>query len=356
MKVTSELSFSQVREDPETDLRVVERLATMLDRPLRVLLVASGGCTALSLLSHSSIAHIDAIDVNPAQLHLVELRRSAIATLSISEQFELMGITPASSIQRLEHYKQLRSVLPFESQVFWDERSDQIAFGVNGVGKFEQLFRQLSAQAKALGLDPLHQPKSSIEHPQWNALFESVFERSVLILAFGEAAVNYSMDRSFGNHFADVFAQALVRFSPLENYFLTQVWDDRYASGMDGLPCYLQADYQSKILNLGLDRLQLHLGSFPELMVTLGMSQPYDLIQFSNISDWMSVPELKTLLKNASQCLTSGGALIGRRLNGDHHLGDLMDLFVKVDRSLSHSLKTSDRSFFYSEIVVGYRP
>ena len=355
MEVISELSFSQVREDPETDLRVVERLATMLDRPLRVLLVASGGCTALSLLSHPSIAHIDAVDVNPAQLHLVELRRSAIATLRISEQFELLGITPASSIQRLERYKRLRSALPFESQVFWDERLDQIAFGVNRIGKFEQLFRQLSAQAKALGLDPLHQPKSSIEHPQWDALFESVFERSVLIESFGEAAVNYSMDRSFGQHFADVFAQALVRFSPLENYFLTQVWDDRYAYGADGLPCYLQADYQSKILNLGLNRLHLHLGSFPELMVTLSMSQPYDLIQFSNISDWMPIPELKTLLKNASQCLTSGGALIGRRLNGDHHLGDLMDLFIKVDRSFSHSLQTLDRSFFYSEIVVGYR-
>ena len=355
MEVTFELSFSQVREDLETDLRVVEQLATRLDRPLRVLLVASGGCTALSLLSNLSIAHIDAIDVNPAQLHLVELRRSAIAKLSISEQFELMGITPASSIQRLERYKQLQSALPFESQVFWDERSDQIAFGVNGVGRFEQLFRRLSAQAKALGLDPLHQLKFSIEHPQWNALFESVFERSLLISAFGEPAVNYSMDRSFGEHFADVFAQALVKFSPLENYFLTQVWDDRYAVGAAGLPCYLQPEPQSRILKFGLDRLQLHLGNFPEQMVKLGKAQPYDLIQYSNISDWMPIPELKLLLANAAQCLNAGGALIGRRLNGDHHLSHLMDEVVNVDRSFSADLQRLDRSFFYSEIVVGYR-
>jgi S-adenosylmethionine-diacylglycerol 3-amino-3-carboxypropyl transferase len=355
MDIRSELSFSQVREDSETDLRVVEQLATTLDRPLRVLLVASGGCTALSLLSHSSIQRVDAIDVNPAQLHLVELRRSAITKLSIVEQLEFIGATPATAMERLEYYRIVRSVLPSDSQIFWDERSEQIAFGVNRVGKFEALFRRLVEQSTALGLDPLHQPKTAIQHSQWKALFESVFERSQLIEAFGEAAVNYSMDRSFGEHFADVFAQALTRFSPLENYFLTQVWDDRYAIGEAGLPCYLQLDRQLQILKLGLDRLHLHLGSFPELMVTLGTTQPYDLIQCSNISDWMPIPELKTLLTNAFQCLTPGGALIGRRLNGDHHLGDLMDTVLKVDRSFSADLKRFDRSFFYSEIVVGYR-
>ncbi len=355
MDIRSELSFSQVREDPETDLRVLERLATMLDRPLRVLLVASGGCTALSLLSHPSIAHVDAIDVNPAQLHLVELRRAAIVTLSIAEQLEFIGASPATPAQRLHYYEQVRSGLPLESQLFWDDRSAQIAFGVNRVGRFEQLFRRLATQAKALGLDPLHEPKIAIHAAQWNDLFESVFERSQLIEAFGEAAVNYSMDRSFGVHFADVFAQALTRFLPLENYFLTQVWDDRYAVGAAGLPCYLQPESQLRSLKLGLDRLQLHLGHFPEQMVKLGTAQPYDLIQYSNISDWMPIPELKVLLANAAQCLNAGGALIGRRLNGDHHLGDLMATTVNVDRSFSADLQRLDRSFFYSEIVVGYR-
>ncbi len=263
MDLRSELSFSQVREDPETDLRVLERLATVLDRPLRVLLVASGGCTALSLLSHPSVAHLDAIDVNPAQLHLVELRRGAIAKLSIADQLEFIGAAPATAVQRLQYYRTVRSSLPLESQIFWDDRSEQIAFGVNRVGRFEELFRQLAAQSKALDLDPLQQPKTAVHHPQWNAMFESVFERSQLIEAFGEAAVNYSMDRSFGVHFADVFAQALTRFLPLENYFLTQVWADRYAVEAVGLPCYLQPEPQSRILKLGLDRLQLHLGSFP---------------------------------------------------------------------------------------------
>ncbi len=91
------------------------------------------------------------------------------------------------------------------------------------------------------------------------------------------------------------------------------------------------------------------------MMMKLGKAQPYDLIQYSNISDWMPIPELKLMLANAAQCLNAGGALIGRRLNGDHHLGNLMDSVVNVDPLFSADLQRLDRSFFYSEIVVGYR-
>ncbi|MEP0833323.1 BtaA family protein [Microcoleus sp. AS-A8] len=73
----SEIAFSQVREDPKIELRVIEQLQERQGHPLRVLLVASGGCMALSLLASSAVAQIEAVDLNPAQLHLVELRRQA---------------------------------------------------------------------------------------------------------------------------------------------------------------------------------------------------------------------------------------------------------------------------------------
>ena len=85
--ITSEIAFSQVREDPRIELRVIQELAKR-QQPLRVLLVASGGCTALSLLSHPAISKIEAVDLNPAQLHLIELRRQALLHLSSDDQLQ----------------------------------------------------------------------------------------------------------------------------------------------------------------------------------------------------------------------------------------------------------------------------
>lgn len=358
----SDIAFSQMREDPAIELQVIQRLHQSQGCPLRVLLVASGGCTALSLLGSPAIAHIDAVDANPAQLHLVELRRQALATLPLQKQFHLLGIErlpvtdEVSPPDRLMLYNKLRSHLPEATRLYWDTHIDQLAFGVNQVGRFEQLFREVSAQFAAIGLNPLEHPAAAIAHPQWCPIFEAVFERCKLANTFGEAAVNYSMDRSFGEHFADVFAQALARFSPMTNYFLTQVWSDRYAADPEGVPLYLQPTVQPSIHQLGTERLHLHPGLFLDTLLELAKTHQFDLIQFSNISDWMPVPELYYMIESAVQCLKPGGAMIGRRLNGDHHLAAIMAKYLVVDQDFSRFLLERDRSFFYQEVVVGFHP
>ena len=255
--ITSEIAFSQVREDPRIELRVIQELAKR-QQSLRVLLVASGGCTALSLLSHPAIAKIEAVDLNPAQLHLVELRRQALLHLSLDEQLRLIGADKSiSDRDRLSIYASLSPNLPTSTKAFWDARLEQIGFGVNQVGRFEQLFRQLAEKFSQIRIEPLQEPLIAVNHPRWRDIFEQVFERDRLIEFFGEAAVNYSMDRSFGEHFADVFSQALQRFIPNENCFLTQVWGDRYTSNLsgEGVPLYLQASAQNDIHRLGTERL-----------------------------------------------------------------------------------------------------
>jgi S-adenosylmethionine-diacylglycerol 3-amino-3-carboxypropyl transferase len=352
--MSDDLAFSQVREDWWVEWQVLDRLAVAQpDRPLRVLLVASGGCTALSLLGHPAIGQIDAIDANPAAIHLVELRKQALLLLSSEELNCLVGSGDRSrQDQRLGLYDRVRSSLPTSSQVFWDQRRDQISAGVNQVGRFEQLFRELATRFAEAGLSPLEDPDAAIASPQWQPIFDAVFERQKLIDTFGPAAVNYSMDRSFGEHFGAVFAQAMQRFEPTETYFLTQIWADRYIKHFDGGPLYLQAAAQ-EIMRPRLSQLRLHLGEFIEQLAQL--TEPYDLIQFSNLSDWMPLPALNAMLQTIQAHLRPGGATIGRRLNGDHHLTDVMAAHFNVDRPFSQKLQTDDRSFFYSEVVVGWR-
>ena len=70
------LLFAQVREDP-----TIEMAALQVQPGDRVVVVSSGGCTALSLLAEGP-AEVVAIDLCKAQNHLVELKSLAVARLS----------------------------------------------------------------------------------------------------------------------------------------------------------------------------------------------------------------------------------------------------------------------------------
>jgi S-adenosylmethionine-diacylglycerol 3-amino-3-carboxypropyl transferase len=69
----------------------------------------------------------------------------------------------------------------------------------------------------------------------------------------------------------------------------------------------------------------------------------------------MPIPELQQMLALIHQSLNPGGAVIGRRLNGDHSLAEIISGYFQVDRPLSAALLEQDRSFFYQEVVVGWR-
>jgi S-adenosylmethionine-diacylglycerol 3-amino-3-carboxypropyl transferase len=352
----SDIAFSQVREDHTIEIRVIDRLAQTQNRPLRILLIASGGCTALSLLTLSEVAEIVAVDANIAQLHLVELRRQALLNLSLLEQLDLIGTNlDTSAAIRLDLYQKIANKLPIATRNYWSEHLAEIGFGVNRVGRFEGLFRELSARFVEVGLDPIAEPLVTIRSQHWRSIFEEIFDRDRLITTFGESAVNYSMDRSFGEHFADVFARALQKYAPNSNYFITQVWHDCYTDGSDGVPLYLQQSAQTSIHKYGADRLKLVHGAFINTIEDLRTEQHFDLIQFSNISDWMPLPDIDRMLKTAVKLLNPGGALIGRRLNGDHQLATIMSDRINVDREFSSELLELDRSYFYREVVVGFR-
>jgi S-adenosylmethionine-diacylglycerol 3-amino-3-carboxypropyl transferase len=351
----SEISFSQVPEDPRIELSVAEALGECQENLLRVLVVASGGCTALSLLASPMVGRIDAVDSNPAQLHLVELRRQALLHLPLFDQMALIGgDRQTSDRERLDLYKELRPYLPVATVSFWDAHLDQIARGVNQVGRFETLIAQLSARLSTLGIDPLEDWTESLEHSAWTDELESIFTPEELVNLFGERAVKNWKNPSFAEHFGQRLAVTLQKMSPKENYFMTQLFANTYAEGLKGVPVYLQGPAQGTIQALGTHRLQLHCGEFLEKIVELGESGGFDLISMSNFGEGMPPRQLQQAIATVSQQLNPGGALIGRRLHHHDDLGTLMAQHLRVDRDLSAQLLETERSYLYQEVVVGF--
>jgi S-adenosylmethionine:diacylglycerol 3-amino-3-carboxypropyl transferase len=137
----SDVFYSVQNEDYQTELTVLRRI--FRGTPLHVLLVASSGENALSLLTQSIVARVEAVDLNPAQLHLCELRRTAVEHLSRDEQLHLFSADPAiprpeGEPERLKLYDRVHPYLPEPTATFWTARRNQdLAFGLHYIGRNE---------------------------------------------------------------------------------------------------------------------------------------------------------------------------------------------------------------------------
>jgi S-adenosylmethionine-diacylglycerol 3-amino-3-carboxypropyl transferase len=105
------LIYNQCWEDP-----AVDRQALDLSAADRVLVITSAGCNALdyALLG----AKVLAVDANPRQNHLLELKLAGIRTLDHESFFTLFGHGGGPETQGL--YNALRGDLPEEARLFWD--------------------------------------------------------------------------------------------------------------------------------------------------------------------------------------------------------------------------------------------
>jgi S-adenosylmethionine-diacylglycerol 3-amino-3-carboxypropyl transferase len=347
----SELGYAHTLEDPALELALVEQLAAERGRPLRVLVVASGGCTPLALLASKAVAHIDAVDLNVAQLHLVELKRCALSRLNTDEQRALFGAGEEEPDERLSLYHRLREALPVDARAWWDAREDQVRYGLGRVGRFERLCQELAAAFVEAGLDPLRRPWEALGHPAWRETFAKVFDRSRLASSFGTAAVAYSSQRSMSEHYSSRLAEALRRSSTRWNYLMAQLFGVRELAE----PPYLNDEAQRLIRAEGPERLALHRGPLLGGLRQLSSAAPFDLIQTSHVTDWLPGPERSALLRGARDALAPGGAVLCRRLNADDPLGPLVARHLEVDAAMSASFLEQERSFLYREVVVGRR-
>jgi S-adenosylmethionine-diacylglycerol 3-amino-3-carboxypropyl transferase len=106
-----QLVYNQCWEDP-----AVDREALGLTPADRVLVITSAGCNALDYAL--SGARVLAVDVNPRQNHLLELKRAGIRALDFEDFFELFG--RGGSPRARQAYAALRDALPFASREHWD--------------------------------------------------------------------------------------------------------------------------------------------------------------------------------------------------------------------------------------------
>jgi S-adenosylmethionine:diacylglycerol 3-amino-3-carboxypropyl transferase len=359
----SDLFYSVQNEDYRTELAVLQRIDAA---ELRVLCVASSGENALSLLTNDRVASVDAVDINPAQLHLCELRRAATGNLTRDEQLALLGADPSAAGQagaqeRLALYDRLRERLPDAARAFWDQRREyEIAFGVQHVGRNDIAMADLRDGLRAAGFDPLRCRPRDDELPAWQAVYTGTMTPTYIHDLFGlPSAALAERIAGISGYLGEQHFHAVRRPHPEHDPFVTTVFAASYAlaAGDDGLPLYLQSrGYQALRRPGGMEQLRLHAGNILELMTELASQDgPYHLISISNIADWMTDEQFAATVDRAQACLAPGGAVLARTATERPMIVEVMRRGMRVPPAIEAELAEVERGPWFRVITAGFR-
>jgi len=360
----SDLSYSVQNEDYKTELAILDRINR---DGLRILLVASSGENALSLLTRNTVAHLHAIDLNTAQIRLCELRWAAAEHLTQDEQLRLLnaratGASSENAIDRRTLYDRLRPHLSAESCLFWDERAgSDLTFGIQHVGRNDVAMRDIRNDLQEAGFAPLVTPLKDEELPDWKKVYENRMTPDYIQELFGLPSRGLSERISqIAGYLGECHFHALRQPLAERNPFVTTVFKGTYAeadAGEDGLPLYLQEAGQAALHRLGISRrLHLHTGNILQWMSSIvAEGDGFDLISISNIADWMSDSEFASVVDSVKSCLNPGGALLARTATPSRMIETVMTHHLSVDVEYNAELQRVERGPWFRIISAGFK-
>ncbi len=354
--VHDRLFFAQVREDPRAEIAA---LSPSTGETLVV--VSSGGCTALSLLA-AGAGHVVAVDLNRAQNHMVELKAAA-SRLGARDAIAFLGAGPSTS--RALTYARLRDALSPQARQYWDARQRHVGAGVLGAGVSERFIGGVvgalllavhprSRVDRMLGCRTLDEQRALFAR-EWDsrrgrALFALLCNRLVLRNTYPPEFFAHVENPSFALHFRRLTEHALTELPASSNYFLHQMLTGRYpAEEPDGVPPYLSTA-GAMIVAASEHRLHLVDGGMTEYLRSRPAASVHGFA-LSNICEWMTPPDVDALFREVVRTAAPGARLVYRNFVGWTDLPRGCERIVP-DEALSARLSREDRSLMQRRVVA----
>lgn len=344
------VAFAQVREDALLDQAVVHGLGA----EARLIMVASGGCTAALLASMPQVRSLRLVDPNPAQLALTKLKLRLLSEPSVEKRLRLLGHLGMPPDARRQRLKSLFSEIGLAENVL-GPISLVARLGPDHIGRYERVFAALrlalsSFQTELDSLLSLSEvgeqiraasPESSLGRRLDEAL-ENVMSLPNLVRLFGAEATNNPLV-PFSRHFARRIRRALADWPACGNPYLWQMLKGRYPAGCFA-PWFACAAPQT------LPEIAFVNTSMEQALKSA--EEPCDFIHLSNVLDWLSPKAAARTLQLAGRVLKPGGRIFIRQLNSALDVRRAGTMFEWLDEE-SEALHKKDRSFFYRALHLG---
>lgn len=354
------LFFAQVREDPRLEIDALAPLAEA-----RVLVVSSGGCTALSLLA-AGAAHVTAVDLNAAQNHLVELKVASLRWLTMPEILGFFGVARGTPERRVRTYRTIRPLLSKRAAEFWDTHEELLGRGALVCGVSEQFISVVVRVVtlfihgrrkieRLLALESLEDQREFFDREwntrRWRLLFPTLLNRWTFNRAYDPAFFRGVENPSFAAHFRRLLEHALCDVPVRSNYFLHQMLLGTYPTRVpDGVPPYLERT-QREILRTRLDCLELVDGGYSEYLATLEESS-IDAFALSNICEWLDQAGVEQLFEQVVRVAKPGARFCFRNFVGHTEIPERFRGEIIEDCEAGQRAIARDRSCLQSRIAI----
>ncbi|MDH3369151.1 MAG: DUF3419 family protein [Gemmatimonadota bacterium] len=354
--VFDEVLYAQCWEDPSID-----REALRIGPEDVVFSITSGGCNVLAFLIDDP-RRIIALDVNPHQNYVLDLKMAAFAALDHHEVLALLGAT--DSTRRRALYGALRSRLTLDSRRYWDTHPRIIDEGLVHTGRYERYLRLVRRWFSLLMGPSLAQDvigastaeaRATLFHRRWDnrrwrLLTGVLLSRWVMTRMFDPAFFAQLEDSfSFGRRFRARVERAVLELPVERNPFLAYALLGRFPTPQH-LPLYLQPEYFETIRDR-VDRIETVTGACEDHFATLP-ANTISKFNFSNVFEWMPPRTFDDLLRETVRVGRDGAVLAYRNLLVPRARPIGLAPWIEPERALSATLHARDLAFIYGAYVV----
>ncbi len=268
------LVYNTCWEDPRLD-----RVALELGPEDRVLVITSAGCNALDYLL-TEPAQVFAVDMNPRQNALLELKLAAIRKLDYGQFFQMFGegyLPKCGQVYR----DQLRSELSPWASNYWDKwirffdnpkrsfyfrgTSGAFARAINAyVDRIARVRPEVLKLLNATSLEEQQQIYGKIHERIWTRSMQFAMRRDTTLAMIGvPKAQRMQIDTQYQGGIAkfieDCMEAVLAKLPIHDNYFWRVYMTGKYTPTC--CPEYLKADNFQRLRSGLLDRISVHTNS-----------------------------------------------------------------------------------------------
>lgn len=313
------IKYAVVREDPAIEVEVVRLFGASA-----TLVVASGGCTALSLAQNFPAMTVCAFDSSAAQLaHLQAKAKAAVA-----------GDMPALNV----------------------EMDDPTA--LNQRGAFDGVFRLLRRELLEWIATPrevrrfFDRATSAVERldvverwigdRHWPAIFESAFQPSLLSAVLAVGPMQPPQRGGYAAYLRARFEEGLRREDAPHNPFLQHTL----------LGMYLAEDAPDYVALREIPPFELVHGT----LLDVADLERFDVISLSNLLDARDETMVRKWIQALTKKCVPGAAVVYRQFNAQQrNLRSLFEPWFCFDDDLGKTFTARDRSLLYDRIEVAFR-
>ena len=350
------INYSSMNEDSNSEIKALK-----LSENDEVLCITGSGSRVLNLLTQKPKL-IFAVDFNPCQNYLLELKIASIRHLDYEDYISFLGIVPSSN--RLKYFNSIKYSLSEGSIKFWEKNSNLILKGIIYQGRWEKYFRNLARIIsvirpnllnKLFGCTSIEEQKylwnESWDDSTWRFFIKSISYRVDWKYFFGDPGFYKYVPKYFSieNYLNEKFTSAIENYLFSQSPFVNILFKGKLNLEAT-LPLYLQKNYHL-VLRENLDRIHIKTGSLSDIF-DKSKGTDFSAFSLSDFSSYVSESDYENIWKLILEKSKDNARVCERQFLVKREIPIINENLIMRDHLLERELEKTDSSIFYTFIVA----